>query len=204
MKDTPIRVLAIPGSLRQDSYNRALLAVAAAVAPEWMEIEVYENLGEVPLFNGDVADSGLPEGVATLRTAIAACDAVMISTPEYNQAVPGVVKNMIDWLSMGAPPESLEHKPVAVTGVTTGPWGTRLAQTMLRQMLVSCGAILLPQPFLYLQVAETLFDPSGHLSDDKVRTRLAEFVIALGEWVELLSGAGAGGDQEHPGCALAC
>ncbi|MDH3189047.1 MAG: NAD(P)H-dependent oxidoreductase, partial [Acidimicrobiia bacterium] len=198
MRYTPIRVLAIPGSLRRDSYNRALLGVAASVAPEWMEVEVYDDLGEVPLFNGDVADSGLPDGVAALRHAIAACDAVMIATPEYNQAVLGVVKNMIDWLSMGDPPESLEHKPVAVTGVTTGPWGTRLAQIMLRQMLLSCGAILLPQPFLYLRGAEALFDPSGHLSDDKVRIRLAEFVIALGEWAELLGGAGVGSDQEHP------
>jgi chromate reductase len=116
---------------------------------------------------------------------------VLISTPEYNQAVPGVVKNMIDWLSLGDPPESLQGKPVAVTGITTGPWGTRLAQTMLRQMLVSSQAILLPQPFLYLRGAESLFDDNGKLRDDNTRQRLGELVVALGDWVGLLDGGNA-------------
>lgn len=183
-----LRILAIPGSLRRDSYNKALLRAASDVAPVGIDIEIFERLKEVPLFNGDVADSGTPEGVEALRKAIADSDALLISTPEYNQAVPGVVKNMIDWLSLGESHESLEGKPVAVTGITTGPWGTRLAQTMLRQMLVSSQAILLPQPFLYLRGAETLFDEAGRLTDDQTRIRLAELVTALGEWVSVDAG----------------
>ncbi len=188
MAQPQLRILAIPGSLRRDSYNKALLHAASEVAPVGIEIDVYERLEEVPLFNGDVADIGAPEGVEALRQAIADSDALLISTPEYNQAVPGVVKNMIDWLSLGESHESLEGKPIAVTGITTGPWGTRLAQTMLRQMLVSSQAMLLPQPFLYLRGAETLFDEAGRLRDDQTRVRLAELVTALGEWAEFVDG----------------
>lgn len=186
MAKSHLRVLAIPGSLRRDSHNKAVLRAASELAPVGMTIDLYERLGEVPLFNGDVADIETPDGVLALRRAIGGSDAVLISTPEYNQAVPGVVKNMIDWLSLGDPPESLEGKPVAVTGITTGPWGTRLAQTMLRQMLVSSQAILLPKPFLYLRGAESVFDDRGELRDDNTRQRLSELVVALGNWVEML------------------
>ncbi len=186
-----IRILAIPGSLRRHSYNKSLLYAAAELTPGWMSMSVYEALGEVPLFNEDVADATTPSGVARLRDELAQSDGVLIATPEYNQAVPGVVKNMIDWLSLGEAGESLEGRPVAVTGVTTGPWGTRLAQTMLRQMLVSSQALVLPQPNLYLRDAESLFDASGRLVDDKTRDRVAALVGSLGEWVRLVTAAEA-------------
>lgn len=186
VRTADVQILAIPGSLRQESYNKSLLHAADQLAPNWMSISVYDALSEVPLFDQDLANAATPGGVVALRDALSRCDGVLIATPEYNQAVPGVVKNMIDWLSLGEPHEGLEARPVAVTGVTPGPWGTRLAQTTLRQMLVSTQAILLPQPSLYLRDAGSLFDESGELTDAKTRHRLTEFVSALGEWVRLL------------------
>lgn len=199
MAQSNLHILAIPGSLRRDSYNKALLRSAAELAPNGITIEVYEHLDEVPLLNEDVSDQGTPAGVESLRRAVASSDAILISTPEYNQAVPGVLKNAIDWLSLGEPHEGFEGKPVAVTGVTTGPWGTRLAQTMLRQMLVSTQAILLPQPFLYLREARSLFDETGRLTDATTRRRLSELVLALGEWVEQLNR----GQAQHDGLGAA-
>lgn len=186
MKPADVKILAIPGSLRTQSYNKWLLQAAQELAPRGMVVSLFEDLKEVPLFNEDVADLMTPPGVVELRQALAKNDGVLIATPEYNQAVPGVVKNMIDWISLGEPAQGLEGRPVAVTGITTGPWGTRLAQTMLRQMLLSTQAILLPQPSLYLRHAESIFDDSGNLVDPKTRQRLHEFVAAFGEWVRVV------------------
>ncbi|MDH3189654.1 MAG: NAD(P)H-dependent oxidoreductase [Acidimicrobiia bacterium] len=186
-KKDPIRILAIPGSLRKKSYNKSLLIEAAELAPEGVSISVFETLDEVPVFNEDVADVKSPSGVVELRRALVQSDGLLIATPEYNQAVPGVVKNMIDWLSIGGPDEGLEGKPVAVTGVTTGPWGTRLAQTMLRQMLASTQAVLLPDPTLFLRNAESLFDGDGNLVDATTRQRVGELVSALASWIQLLN-----------------
>lgn len=181
----PVRVLAIPGSLRSRSHNAALLRAVADSAPESLEVTVFEHLCNVPLFDEDVAQAGIPQGVRQLHDALVWSDAVLFATPEYNQAVPGVVKNMIDWVSMGEPHEGFVDKPVAVTGVTTGPWGTRLAQTMLRQMLVSVGAVLLPRPTLYLRDGGGLFDDDGRLIDAKTRERAVALAIALGDFARM-------------------
>jgi chromate reductase len=186
-----VRVLAIPGSLRRHSYNRSLLEAAAEVAPSWMPVWVYEDLAEVPLFNEDLEVGGPPSGVQRLHDAVAWADAVLIATPAYNQSVPGVLKNALDWLSRADPPASLSGKPVAVTGVTTGPWGTRIAQTMLRQMLVSMQAVLLPQPMLYVREAGEVFDDAGRLVDPSTRERLGELVEALGMWAMHVPGYNA-------------
>lgn len=186
MSRRTVNVLAIPGSLRTRSHNAALLRAVAESAPDWLDVTVFEHLREVPLFDEDISEAGTPPGVRRLRNALVWSDAVVIATPEYNQAVPGVVKNMIDWLSVGEDHEGFVDRPVAVTGVTTGPWGTRLAQTMLRQMLVSVGAHLLPRPTLYLRDAARLFDEDGELVDATTRERALALVTALGEWSRLL------------------
>lgn len=191
MSGADVRILAIPGSLREQSYNKSLLQAAQDLAPSGATITVFDRLKDVPLFNADVADRGTPPGVSVLRHALRNTDGVLIATPEYNQAVPGVVKNMIDWLSVGQPEEGLEGRPVAVTGITTGPWGTRIAQTMLRQMLVSVQANLLPQPNLYLRNAESLFDEAGILIDSNTKLRLGELVTALADWVRILTNPSA-------------
>jgi chromate reductase len=182
MTDWTTRVLAIPGSLRRKSYNRSLARVASSLAPEGMSMSVYDALCTVPVFNEDL-ERPPPSGVAQLREAVAASDGLLVVTPEYNQSVPGVVKNMIDWLSRSDGPEGLEGKPVAVIGVTTGPWGTRLSQSQLRQILTSVQALVLPQPTLFLRDADALLDEEGNLHDEVTLHRLQELLVAFDRWI---------------------
>ncbi len=181
--DSPYRILAIPGSLRRDSHNLAVLRAAAELAPPTTKVTVYDRMADIPVFNEDLeADGGSPESVRHLRAALAESDALLISTPEYNQSVPGAVKNLIDWLSRGQGHEGLAGRPVAITGATSGPWGTRIAQTMLRQMLSSAGALVMVRPMLFIPHVETLLDSSGNLTDPGVLSRLTELVAALVDW----------------------
>jgi chromate reductase len=178
-------VLAIPGSLRGKSFNRALLRAAREVAPQELPIDVYEELGSIPLFDEDLetSTSGGPESVRRLREQVDRADGLLISTPEYNHSVPGVLKNAIDWLSRPAPREVLAGKPVAVVGASGGPWGTRLAQSALRQTLYATECMVLPSPALYLRNAAALFDESGSLTDAATRERLASFLAAFAAWM---------------------
>ena len=135
----------------------------------------------------DVEGLGEPPGVGDLRQALADTDGLLISTPEYNQSVPGGVKNLIDWLSRGETHEGLGGRPVALTGATTGPWGTRIAQTQLRQMLTSAGALTLPHPMLFISHVGKRIDRNGELVDPDTLERLGELVAALAEWTHLLA-----------------
>jgi chromate reductase len=186
MTDRTTRVLAIPGSLRRASYNRSLIAAAASLTPPHMSLTVYEALDTIPVFNEDL-ENPPPTGVARLREAVASSDGLLIATPEYNQSLPGVVKNLIDWLSRSGGPEGLVGKPVAVTGVTTGPWGTRLAQIQLRQVLTSTQALVLAQPTLFLRDAATLFDQSRNLIHMPTSRLLHEFLVSFDTWIRLVS-----------------
>ncbi|HEU4541329.1 MAG TPA: NADPH-dependent FMN reductase [Jiangellaceae bacterium] len=186
MTDRIARVLAIPGSLRRESYNRSLVAAAASLTPPDMSFTVYESLDTIPVFNEDL-ENPPPPGVARLREAVASSDGLLIATPEYNQSMPGVVKNVIDWLSRTDGPEGLSGKPVAVTGVTSGPWGTRLAQTQVRQVLTSTQALVLSQPTLFLRDATTLFDQDRNLVHEPTSRRLHEFLVSFGLWIRLVS-----------------
>jgi chromate reductase len=186
MTDRITRITAIPGSLRRDSYNRSLAEAAVTLAPRGVSLTVYDALDTVPVFNEDL-EHPPPPGVASLRDAVALSDGLLIATPEYNQSVPGVVKNMIDWLSRSDGPDGLLGKPVAVTGVTTGPWGTRIAQTLLRQMLTSTQAVVLPQPTLFLRDAEVLFGADRRLTDETTRQRLHELLVSFDQWIRLVS-----------------
>jgi chromate reductase len=188
MNDRTLRVLAIPGSLRKNSYNRFLLEAAADLTPPGMSIVVYDSLDTVPVFNEDL-EQPPPPGVSLLREAVASSAGLLIATPEYNQSVPGVVKNMIDWLSRSDQDVGLEGKPVAVTGATTGPWGTRIAQILLRQMLTSTQALVLPQPTLFLRDASTLFDEDGTLSNEETSDSLRRLLVSFDEWIRLTQGA---------------
>jgi chromate reductase len=186
MTDRIARVLAISGSLRRESYNRSLVAAAASLTPPDMSFTVYESLDTIPVFNEDLENLP-PPGVARLREAVASSDGLLIATPEYNQSMPGVVKNVVDWLSRTDGPEGLSGKPVAVTGVTSGPWGTRLAQTQLRQVLTSTQALVLSQPTLFLRDAATLFDQERKLVHKSTTRRLQEFLVSFDHWIRLVS-----------------
>ena len=179
-------VLGLAGSLRRGSYNRRLLDAAVELAPASLVVVPYDGAVALPLFDEDLEGAeGGPEKVQRLRRAVAAADALLIATPEYNQSLPGVLKNMLDWLSRPAPDEVLEGKPISVIGASTGPWGTRLAQSSLRQVLHATGAHVLPGPALYLRDAARMFDPAGHLVDETMREKLRALLASLAGWLRL-------------------
>jgi len=179
-------VVAISGSLRRDSYNGLLLRAAAASAPAGMQIQLYDDLASVPLFSEDLEAAAVPAGVRRLREHIANADAVIIATPEYNQSVPGVLKNAIDWLSR-PPDEVLVGKPVAVIGASAGRWGTRLAQSHLRHVLYAAEALVMPQPSLFIGNAAKLFDDTGRIMDESTTRVLQDLLLCFDGWIANLS-----------------
>ena len=172
------RILAISGSLRERSYNRALLRAARELAPAGVEIEEYD-LSPIPFYDGDVEAAGDPASVVELRAAVAEADAVLIATPEYNRGTSGVLKNAIDWLSRPALASVLRWKPVAVIGASTGRGGTRRAQQQVRDALLYPGAIVLEEPEVALPVAWEHFDEDGRLVDEKTRDSIRALLKGL-------------------------
>jgi len=172
------RILGISGSLRERSYNRALLRAAAELAPEGVEIEEFD-LREIPLYDADVEAAGDPEPVAKLRAAVAEADALLFATPEYNRGTSGVLKNAIDWLSRPALASVLRWKPVAIMGASTGRGGTRNAQAQVRDALLFPGAILVAEPEVAIPLAWERFDENGELTDERMRKTLRELLHAL-------------------------
>jgi len=134
-------ILAIPGSLRRRSFNRMLLEAAVECAPEGMNIAI-AGLEGIPVFSEDLEAAGEPEAVVVLRGRVERAEGLLIATPEYNQSIPGGLKNAIDWLSRRE--EVLVRKPVCIVGATAGPWGTRLAQAALRQVLGATESLVMP------------------------------------------------------------
>jgi chromate reductase len=187
MTTTPTRrVLCLAGSLRRDSWNRRLLQAAVAQAPATLQLDVYDALSAVPLFDEDLEqrEPAGPAGVQALRAAIAAADGLVIATPEYNHAIPGVLKNALDWLSRESPAgDVLPEKPVAVLGASSGPWGTRLAQASLRQVLHTCGALVMPAPTVFVANAAHRFDADGMLTDPATVQSLQNFMLAFDYWM---------------------
>ena len=130
------RILGIAGSLRRDSYNRALLRAATELVPAGMTIEIYERLGDIPQYNEDVRLAGRPEPVVDITEAVRAADGILIATPEYNYSIPGVLKNAIDWVSRPPQTSPLKNKPAAIMSASTGISGGMRAQLHLRQAVV--------------------------------------------------------------------
>jgi len=186
----PLQVLAFAGSLRRNSYNRWLLDTAANLAPPGIALTVHDTIGDVPLFDEDMeaASAAGPVGVKRLRAAIAAADGVLIATPEYNQSLPGVLKNTLDWLSR----DDVEHrdvlsaKPVAVIGATPGKWGTRLAQSQLRHALAAMGARTMASPQLYVAEVASSYDIASGTFDAEIQKRLQAFLEGFQAWIRLL------------------
>lgn len=114
-------------------------------------------------------------------------DGLLLATPEYNQSVPGVMKNVVDWLSRPDDAGALVDKPVAIVGATTGPWGTRYAQKELRHALTATGAIVMPQPMFFLPRAEDALDTSGSLIDPEAARRLALLLRSFRRWIDIVS-----------------
>jgi NAD(P)H-dependent FMN reductase len=178
-------ILGIAGSLRRGSYNAALLRAAAELAPASVRVETASIHG-IPLYDGDVeAASGIPEPVRALKDRIASCDALLLVTPEYNNSLPGVFKNAIDWLSR--PPADIARvfrdRPVALAGATLGPGATNLSQVAWLPVLRTLGTRPWFGRFLAVASAAQVFDDSGGLVDEKVRERVRAFMADFAEAV---------------------
>ena len=175
-------VLGFAGSLRAGSYNRGLLRAAVELAPAGMEIRIFERLGEMPLYDADVEDRGVPEPVAAFKAAIRAADGLLIATPEYNYSLPGLLKNAIDWASRPASDPAFGGKPVAIMGATPGVGGTIRGQMALRQAL-DAAAHILPNPEVLIAKAGERFDPAGRLTDEATRKHVARLLEAFEKWI---------------------
>lgn len=177
-----LRILGIAGSLRQASYNRALLRAAVELAPPGMTIDIFD-LSAVPLYNGDLEAEGDPPGVGALKQGIADADGVLMATPEYNHGVPAVMKNAVDWASRPPREAPLGGKPVGLIGASPGMTGTARGQSQLRQAFEFTNSFCMPQPELLVFKAHEKFDADGHLADQATAQYLSRYLIAFAAWV---------------------
>ncbi|MEA2348508.1 MAG: hypothetical protein QOG62_2295 [Thermoleophilaceae bacterium] len=173
-----MRVLGISGSLRQGSHNTNLLRAAAQLLPSGAELELFEGLGEIPPFNEDLEDGPAPEPVQRLRDAVAAADAILIATPEYNSSLPGQLKNALDWVSRPVATNPARNKPVAVVGASTSLFGAVWAQAEARKVMAAMGARVLDRELPIAQAGEETFADS-RLTDDDIHSELGSIVAEL-------------------------
>ena len=176
------KIMAFAGSLRHGSFNRALLRAAQELAPEGMDIELIE-IGELPFYNADVEAGGDPPSVAAYKASLADADGLLVATPEYNDGIPGVLTNAIDWGSRLPGRAPLSGKPVAVVGASPSRVGTARAQLHLRQLLSHVQARLLPPPELLIASAHERFDKSLRLTDESSRQVLAQLLQRFSRWI---------------------
>lgn len=172
-----MRLLAISGSLRAGSYNTALARAAVDLAPVGVEVELFDGLGELPLFDADLEGDD-NAAVRHLREQIHDADAVLFVTPEYNGSIPGVLKNAVDWASRPRGNAALRNKTVAVAGASTGQYGAMWAQQDLRRVLGVAGARVVAAD-LPVAKAPDVFDELGvpnPLVAERVRIQLASLV----------------------------
>ena len=173
-------IIGISGSVRRASFNAALLRAAVAAAPEGIELRT-ESIADIPLYNGDLeAEHGIPAPVARLKDAIAAADGLLLVTPEYNNSIPGVAKNAIDWLSRPAADIArvFGGKPVAIAGASPGGFGTVLSQNAWLPVFRTLGAELWPGRLLVSR-AGSVFDARGEITDAAMRDNVRKFVAGF-------------------------
>jgi NAD(P)H-dependent FMN reductase len=175
-------VLGIAGSLRRGSFNSALLRAAAQLAPFAIDIA---SIAGIPLYDGDVEAQGMPPAVTELKERLAAADGLLLVTPEYNNSFPGVLKNVIDWLSR--PPGDIARvfgdKAVGVIGASPGRFGTVMAQAAWSPVLRTLGT----RPYfgrkLYVGEAAKVFDAAGQLVDERIREALAAYLAGFASFI---------------------
>jgi chromate reductase len=188
------KVVAFAGSLRRGSFNRALVHAAQQVAPDGMSIELIE-IAELPFYNADLEADGDPPSVVTFKAFLYGADGILISTPEYNDGIPGVLTNAIDWGSRLPGRSPLAGKPVAIMGASPSQVGTARAQLHLRQLLTHARARVLPPPELLVATAHQRFDAGLRLTHDGTRRILEELLERFTRWMNR-ERAAAAADRE--------
>src|SRR4051812_5408645 len=178
-------IIGISGSTRKGSLNAAVLRAAASEMPAGNELRI-ESLAAIPLYNGDdEAEHGIPEPVTRLKDAIAAADGLLLVTPEYNNSLPGVTKNAIDWLTRPAAdiPRVFRGKPVAIAGASPGGFGTILSQNAWLPVFRTLGADLWSAGRLLVSRAGSVIDANGEMTDAATRENIAKFVKGFIDYI---------------------
>jgi chromate reductase, NAD(P)H dehydrogenase (quinone) len=176
-----MKILGISGSLRKSSYNTAILRACAELMPQGMTLSI-ARIDDLPMFNQDLFDAGLPEPVKRLRGEIAAADGVLLASPEYNFSLTAAMKNAIDWSSR-PPNQSWQDKPVAMFSASAGPLGGARVQYDIRRILVQLWAHVLPRPEVFIGGVQGKVDAQGKITDEATRKFLTELLAGLGAWV---------------------
>jgi chromate reductase, NAD(P)H dehydrogenase (quinone) len=184
-----VNILGIAGSLRKGSYNRSALRAAVKLVPVGSTLDSFD-LDGIPSFNQD-HEKEFPPRAREFKSKVAAADAILIVTPEYNYSVPGVLKNAIDWASRPYGDSAWNAKPVAIMGASPGMLGTARAQYHLRQMFVFLNMFPLNQPEVMIANAADKFDEQGNLKDSKTSEKIKELLEALVDWTRRLKKARA-------------
>ena len=176
------RVLAVSGSLRKTSFNTGLLRAAQEVAPDWMDVEIFD-IRDLPFYDGDLEAQGDPEPVRALKSAIRESDAVMFATPEYNWGTSGVMKDAIDWASRDREEGSLMGKPGTIIGAG-GRAGTSRPQMQLLETLGETGTIVMVKPGVMISAfAPDTFDSDGNLISPQARELLGKHLDEFAKWI---------------------
>jgi chromate reductase len=177
-----MKILGICGSLRKASYNMAALRVCAELMPQGMTLTI-TSIADMPMYNQDVMDAGMPEPVKRIRAEIAAADGLLLASPEYNFSVPAPLKNVIDWASR-APNQVFQDKPVAIFSASSpGPLGGARVQYDLRRILTQLWAYPLPRPEVFIGMANTKFDAQGRLTDETTKKVLTDLLNGFRDWI---------------------
>ena len=177
-----MHILGLCGSLREHSYNRLLLTAAARELPDDAVFLVFEDIDKIPPYNEDIDTRETPVAVQALRAAIAAASGILITTPEYNASVPGLLKNAIDWASR--PPEQpFDGKPITILGASPGALGSARAQYHLRQCFIYLNGQVMNRPEVMIGAANSKFDAEGNLTDQRTADFLKGFLAAFADHI---------------------
>lgn len=177
-----MKILGINGSLRRDSYNLKMLKAAGDYFSERVSFDIV-GLGDLPLYNQDLDGDNKPQAVAVFKERIANADALLISTPEYNHSIPGVLQNAIDWASRPAFDSPLTGKPTGILSASMSPVGGARAQGQLRTVLNGTLSPVFPARELLLAGAHNAFDASGKLTDATTGRHMEDYIRSFEQWL---------------------
>ena len=178
-----LKVLGISGSLRKASINTALLKACAGMMPAGMTMSGYARLDDIPLFNQDVFDAGVPAPAKRFRDEVTAADGLLIALPEYNFSLTAALKNAIDWGSR-PPNQVFQDKPIAIFSASQGPMGGARVQYDARRILGQLWAHVLPRPEVFVGSVASKVDPQGRVTDEATRKFLTDLLVGFKVWIE--------------------